>query len=219
MTGARACDDLRALPLRARKRERARRHVEAVALRLFAEQGYDATTVQQIADVAEVGPRSFFRYFTSKEDLLLGDVRRLAATLPERLRVEGETRPEDTVGSVVHALGFLTSAAEEDHELLTLRYDIVCTTPSVAGAVLSVLAAGEQDVASFVARREGCDADRDLYPWLVASVLLNAHHTAVTRWSAAGAHGDPRSLVDLALQQAAAGLREHLVPHHEPPAG
>ena len=99
------CDDLRALPLRARKRERARRHVEAVALRLFAEQGYEATTVQQIAEVAEVGPRSFFRYFASKEDVLLGDVRRLAGTLPDRLRVEGALRPADAVGGVLRALG------------------------------------------------------------------------------------------------------------------
>lgn len=57
----------------ARRKEVTRAAIVAAAMRLFDEQGFHATTVQQIADAAQVSERTFFRYFESKEDLLLTD--------------------------------------------------------------------------------------------------------------------------------------------------
>jgi AcrR family transcriptional regulator len=61
------------LSLRERKKLKTRRAIQEHALRLFREQGYDATTVEQIAEAAEVSPSTFFRYYPTKEDTVLTD--------------------------------------------------------------------------------------------------------------------------------------------------
>src|SRR5262245_18164747 len=81
------------LGLRERKKQRTRRTIVDVATRLFAEQGYDRTTLVQIADAAEIAPSTFFNYFASKVDVVFAPFDAVIESARERLlgRQPGET--------------------------------------------------------------------------------------------------------------------------------
>jgi AcrR family transcriptional regulator len=79
--------------LRARTRDAVREQIVEVALTMFDEQGFDETTVDQIAAALDISSRSFFRYFASKEDLVLGDPMAYVEPVRERLAEALQTMP------------------------------------------------------------------------------------------------------------------------------
>ena len=73
-TGFSQDDDSQPMSLRARKKRLAQATIEEAALRLFQQQGYEHTSIQDIADAVMMSSRTFFRYFASKEEVLLGPI-------------------------------------------------------------------------------------------------------------------------------------------------
>ncbi|GAA2785300.1 TetR family transcriptional regulator [Saccharopolyspora taberi] len=100
---------------RHRRTQRTRAAIEAAALRLFSERGFQATTVEQIAEAADIAPRTFFRHFPSKDAVLFGDHERETRRMREVLA----TRPanEHPMRSLAVAMLDAAERIEVDREL------------------------------------------------------------------------------------------------------
>jgi AcrR family transcriptional regulator len=136
--------------LRERKKARTRAAIREHAFRLFREQGYDATTVEQIADAAEVSPSTFFRYFPTKEDVVLQDDMEL-------LWVEAfqeqppEMSPIAAMRAGLHA-GFARMGEAEWAQMHEMT-QLAMTVPAVRARMLAELARTTQVLAEAVAER------------------------------------------------------------------
>jgi AcrR family transcriptional regulator len=105
--------------LRERKKARTREALSAAALDLFAAQGFDATTIEDIADRCEVSPRTFFRYFPSKEAVLFADGEDRRSALIAALAAQpAEVGPLDALRA---AMLDLARAYRDDREVLVVR--------------------------------------------------------------------------------------------------
>jgi AcrR family transcriptional regulator len=92
--------------LRERKKQKTRETIIGVALELFAERGYEHTTIAEIADAAEIAPRTIFAYFPSKEDILFSDLPQLQERLAQALRdrSDGQTTLDVLRGLILESL-------------------------------------------------------------------------------------------------------------------
>src|SRR5437764_7548789 len=128
-----AADPARPCGLRERKKARTRAAIRQHALRLFREQGYAETTVEQIAEAAEVSPSTFFRYFPTKEDVVLTD-----DIDPIVLRALREQPPElpplQAIRAAIHAAfeQLAGDAWEQERE----RHRLVMSVPELRSALL-----------------------------------------------------------------------------------
>jgi AcrR family transcriptional regulator len=189
MTTARAGDAAESvrtdLPVsrRERKKLETRAALESAALRLFAERGYDATTVEEIADAADVAVRTFFRYFSSKQDVLFGDV---ARDITGRLRAALVARPaaEPAVVAVGAALDAMELDNDEQRRQVLDRMRLMDKAPELGGTYHLLFQELHDVIAGFTAERTGAGA-RDLYPQLVAAAATGAIKATLTVFEAA----------------------------------
>jgi AcrR family transcriptional regulator len=189
--------------LRERKKRRTRDELEQAALRLFAERGFDAVTVDDISAAAEVSARTFFRHFGSKDDVLISYNRDYL----DRLRSRLAERPsgESPLTSVRHAMLAMAADYESEKESLFLRARIMKDTPSLMGRSLEIQQQWEIVLADAVAERLGIPADNDLRPALVAACAVAALRVASDAWLAEDGKSDLPQLVDAALLLVAGG--------------
>jgi AcrR family transcriptional regulator len=157
--------------LRERKKEQTRRNIEDAAFRLFEERGYAATTVAEIAEAADIAPRTFFAYFPSKEAVLFGDFDATFGTLHDHMNDRGA---EETTFDALRAwIGELIDAEDVDHDRDRLRRCLIADNEALAAHERHIMGRFEQLIADNVARDLG-DAPDDLQPRLVAAAAVAA---------------------------------------------
>lgn len=166
--------------LRERKKRRTRDRIEAVALELFMGEGFDATTVEDIAGAADIAPRTFFHYFATKEDVVLADYADRLRRLLEHLA----DRPDDEPSweSLRQAFRSVAAAESEHREAMAPRLRIMADAPTVTARSLLLQSGWEQDLAAVLALR-GAPSDADQpTPELLAAAALAAMRASVQQW-------------------------------------
>jgi AcrR family transcriptional regulator len=172
------------LGLRERKKQQTREKIAQVALRLFAERGYDHTTLAEIAEAADVAPRTIFAYFESKEDILLCGERSFLDDLKRRL----DERPAGT--TTVDALReFLSQIPPQDDDDL-LRKKVMSENPELQMKAHAGHTRLEPMLAQSIAKDLGAEPD-DLQPMLAAASVTAAFISVRDRIFAAEEGGEP----------------------------
>lgn len=197
--------------LRERKKARTRAAIRQNALRLFRDQGYAATTVEQIAEAAEVSPSTFFRYFPTKEDVVLRDdidILAVAAFEAQPPGLSPITALRRAVGAAFAGLSAAELAELRETTALTLA------VPDLRARALDEVTSAMQKIAEVMARRAGRDpgdfAVRNLAGAIVG-VIMSATMMAATDPAAASDLREdvPENLlesIDAALAHLEAGL-------------
>jgi AcrR family transcriptional regulator len=158
--------------LRERKKVQTRNALIDAALDLFLTRGYEATTIDQIAARVDVSPRTFFRYFSSKEDVALSP----SADSQEIFLAEFAARPENespykALSQAMRAMiGTLRDKEPAEAERFMKARQLVDETPHLLAGQLSLLMENEKRLVAEVARRQGTDTG-DLLPQFVVSIF------------------------------------------------
>jgi AcrR family transcriptional regulator len=181
--------------LRERKKDRTRRTLQAEALRLFAAKGFQATTIEEIAAAAEVAPRTFFRYFPTKEAVVFW------AEHQPMLAAFVAARPDHEPAAEALRRGLtdgLASFYDQDRERLLERSKLACRTPALQPRWRQQQADLAAGMAQLLAHRLGVRAD-DLEVRAIAAAIAAALFVAIEEWQAHDGQQDLGALIDRAL--------------------
>jgi AcrR family transcriptional regulator len=190
--------------LRQRKKLATRHALHLAALQLVAERGLDDVSVDDIAERADVSPRTFFNYFPSKVDAVIGldpDTSRqqVAAFL-------GRPADESPVQAMRAVARDQAAEMAENTELWPLRLTVIDAHPAILGRLAAAFGESEQVLAAAIAERTGTRVGVDAYPTLLAGVAAAAMRTSLHRWLAGDFAAALPDLVDEAWDLLTAGL-------------
>jgi AcrR family transcriptional regulator len=179
-------DPGRPVGLRERKKARTRAAIREHALRLFREQGYTATTVEQIAAAADVSPATFFRYFPTKEDVVLQDDFDLI-TLAALERQPPELNPIAAFRAA--AAESYGSMSDEDMARFQETTRLGMTVPEIRARSVDELLRTIDMISDALARRSGRDPD-DFGIRVLTGAIIGVVITVTMPWTnAKGHHG------------------------------
>ncbi|GGT10946.1 TetR family transcriptional regulator [Streptomyces kurssanovii] len=188
--------------LRERKKLKTRIAIRKATYRLIAEQGYEATTVEQIAAAAEVSPSTVFRYFPTKEDIVLTDEYDPVMEAVLRARPADEP-PLESLRIIL--TGAVASILEHEPEEMHLRTRLMLEVPSLRARMTETMAETSQLLARPIADRAGREPD-DLEVRVFTAAVMAALREALIHWGERGQQDDLVALVDRTLDVLEGGL-------------
>jgi AcrR family transcriptional regulator len=209
--------------LRERKKLATRRSLRKHALDLVAKRGFANVTVEDIAEAADVSPRTFFNYFPSKEAVLFGADPDRADSLRARLVQTAPGAPALEALRIVIAEDAQV-AVDELRELggdpvdWLRRMKEARADPHLRAAHSTQMALVERAATEGLAQRLGADPDQDPYPALLAAMGAGAFRACISFWAGSGGAVPLPQLTDLAFGALADGLPENCDLRHALPA-
>lgn len=166
---------------RGRPPRTSRAEVARVALDLFARNGFEETTLEEVADAVGVGRRTLFRYFPSKNDLVWGDFDWVLERLQSHL--DGLDPDEPIMDGLARAVIASNHYEAVDLPELRVRMELITTVPALQAHSMVRYEAWRNVVARHIARRLGCEPD-DLVPLTIGHMALGTSMAAFVRWVA-----------------------------------
>ncbi|MFG2037989.1 TetR family transcriptional regulator [Dactylosporangium sp. NPDC048998] len=188
--------------LRERKKQKTRWAIQEHAVRLFVQQGYDATTVEQIAEAAEISPSTFFRYFKTKEDVVIQD--RYDELMAEEIRNAPPDLPPLEVfrRTLTNAFG---SIGPEEIEQTMQRAKLQFAVPALRMRALDSMQDSIRYLAAPLAERLGRPKD-DFRCQAFVGACVGAMINALMTWvQDGGSTDDVISMIEEALSVIAEG--------------
>lgn len=178
------------------------REIQGEALRLFESQGYAETTIDQIAEASDISPRTFFRYFPTKEDVVLWD--EYDAVVGELLT---QRPPDEPVGETLRVVtrSAIEGLYRHDAARLLARSRLLFSQPALRARFLEFAREGVEHIGAAFAGSRGLAPD-DLVLQVTAAALVDAIGWAIDRWQASDGKADLLALVDEATNALVDGV-------------
>ncbi|KJY30394.1 TetR family transcriptional regulator [Streptomyces sp. NRRL S-495] len=187
-----------------RKRQLVSDELSQAALNLLAQKGFDAVTVDEIAAAAGMSKRTFFRYFASKEDVVV----QFLGEMGVGMRAELAGRPAEESPSVAlrHTVWVSIDACAGHAEQALRVVQLILGTPALHARFLERQAQWRDELAAELADRLGLGSATGLHPRLAAGMALTAFDVVLQLWSASDGAEDPAELTDRAFATIAPAL-------------
>ena len=181
-----------------------RTRLTRTALRLFAEQGYAATTVDHLADAAGVNRRTFFRYFSSKEDVVFPDHEPVLARIRWYL---DSTLGMDPLAALAEAtrLIFESAVADPDHAMAI--FGLTRDVPALRDREIVAATRYERLLSSYLRTRLSTVEDAALWSHVIAAALMAAHNQVLREWLRSDGQMDARPRLRAVLAQVVETMR------------
>ena len=194
---------------RGRPPSTSRRELRLIALRLFAERGFDNTTIELIAAEAGVSERTFFRYFTTKASVLWTEFETEVETIRASLASVSDDMP--MMAAIRRAVVAANHYHANDVPEMRMRMHLIATVPALSFSAAEHYEAWERAISDFAGRRLGQPAD-SLYPLAIGRAALAACRAAYESWSVR-ADNDLTIYLDAALAALATGFNPEAIKH------
>jgi len=192
--------------LRERKKQKTREAIQRAAMRLFQKQGYDETTIEEIAAAVEISPSTFFNYFPTKEDVVLYDA---YDPMTISMFLAGPKDEPLNVG-IRRVVEGMAATFEADAQELLARTRLITEVPELRARIWDEVERTQVMLATLLAKRSGRRRD-DFEVQVIARVVTAAMLQAGLQWLRTNGRDRFADLINRALDIVESGaiLRAH----------